>query len=280
MNTNIPLEVKRALEPIRIRYQDIVSIVESEYYHVVSNDYPNFYFKILKRELSTDNKPFYRAKLAPADGISVSEKSRAIPVADLSDTFENWIKLIIEHKKYDSDAEKLNAINAENNRMNTNKKYDNEVEKLDTNSKANMNKKVFIVHGRCHAFKSEVARFVEKELGIETIILEEKANSGNLIIEKILKHSDDVDYAIVLYTGCDELYYIDKQGKTVNIKRARQNVIFEHGLLIGKLGKEKVCMLLANEDIDFPTDVLGIAYYPYANWKDNLRKELSAAKLI
>lgn len=83
--------------------------------------------------------------------------------------------------------------------------------------------------------KIEVARFIEK-LGFEAIILSEQANEGKTIIEKIEEYSD-VDFGIVLYTPCD----VGSEKDTNDFKpRARQNVVFEHGYLIGKLGREKV----------------------------------------
>ena len=90
--------------------------------------------------------------------------------------------------------------------------------------------KVFIVHGHDDALKNEVARFIEK-LGLEAIILHEQANKGKTIIEKIEYYSD-VSFGIVLYTPCD----IGGETKENLQPRARQNVVFEHGYLIGKIG--------------------------------------------
>ena len=91
--------------------------------------------------------------------------------------------------------------------------------------------RVFIVHGHDDALKNEVARFVEK-FGLKTIILHEQASSGNTIIEKIEEHSN-VGFGIVLYTPCD---VGAKSEKSPNLQlRARQNVVFEHGFLIGKI---------------------------------------------
>ena len=99
--------------------------------------------------------------------------------------------------------------------------------------KAPMDKsKVFIVHGHDNAAKEAVARFVEK-IGLEAIILHEQASSGNTIIEKIEANSN-VGFGIVLYTPCD---LGASQEKKDELKpRARQNVVFEHGYLMGKIG--------------------------------------------
>ena len=101
-------------------------------------------------------------------------------------------------------------------------------------------KKIFIVHGHDNEVKLEVARFIEK-IGLEPIILHEQVNSGMTVIEKIEKYSD-VEFGIVLYTPCD-LGYV-KGKKKEKKARARQNVVFEHGYLIGKLGRNNVCALV------------------------------------
>lgn len=138
------------------------------------------------------------------------------------------------------------------------------------------NKKVFIVHGHDNEAKEIMARFIEK-LELEAIILHEQPNAGKTIIEKIEKHSD-VGYAVVLYTPCD----IGKSNKeTKYISRARQNVVFEHGYLIGKLGRDKVSALVKG-DIETPGDISGVVYIKMDDsgaWKTDLAKELKAAGL-
>jgi len=103
-------------------------------------------------------------------------------------------------------------------------------------------RKVFIVHGRDNEAKQEVSRFIEK-LGLETIILHEQANAGMTIIEKIETYSNDADFALVLYTACDKGRG-SHETKFPARDRARQNVVFEHGYLMAKLGRENVCSLV------------------------------------
>lgn len=133
-------------------------------------------------------------------------------------------------------------------------------------------KKIFIVHGHDNEVKLEVARFIEK-IGLEPIILHEQVNSGMTVIEKIEKYSD-VEFGIVLYTPCD-LGYV-KGKKKEKKARARQNVVFEHGYLIGKLGRNNVCALVKG-DIELPNDISGIVYIQLdsnGSWKIPLAKEL------
>ena len=78
--------------------------------------------------------------------------------------------------------------------------------------------------------------------------------------------------AIILYTPCDKGATADSQ----NLQpRARQNVVFEHGFLIGTLGRSRVCALIKNE-VEKPGDVDGIVYVTYDDrgaWKKDIAKE-------
>lgn len=136
------------------------------------------------------------------------------------------------------------------------------------------NTKVFIVHGRDEHLKLASARFVEK-LGFIPIILHEQANAGQTIIEKI-EENTNVGFALVLYTPCD----VGGLADSVDRKpRARQNVVFEHGYLIAKLGRTNVCALVKG-DIEVPSDISGIIYTPFDEnnaWQVLVAKELRSA---
>lgn len=138
--------------------------------------------------------------------------------------------------------------------------------------------KVFIVHGHDGAAKQEVARVLEKA-DFHAIILHEQPSGGQTIIEKI-EANTDVAFAVVLYTPCDlgrarEQEVEDERG------RARQNVVFEHGYLIGKLGRSHVCALV-KDGVETPGDISGVVYVPMDEkgaWKFELAKEMRAVGL-
>lgn len=130
--------------------------------------------------------------------------------------------------------------------------------------------KVFIVHGHDDSLKHEVARFIDN-LGLKAIILHERTNRGKTIIEKFEANSD-VGFAIILYTPCD---LGRAAGSTGERPRARQNVIFEHGYFVAKLGRENVVAL--NKDyVEIPNDLSGMIYTSYENddWKRDIAHEL------
>lgn len=134
------------------------------------------------------------------------------------------------------------------------------------------NQKIFLVHGRDGEAKSEVARFIQM-IGLEPIILHEQANNGNTLIEKIEEHTD-VGFGIILYTPCD----IGGLSKDELKPRARQNVIFEHGYLLAKLGRKRVAALV-KANVESPSDISGMVYIKHDDnngWKFDLIKELIA----
>ncbi|ABM04046.1 putative nucleotide-binding protein containing TIR-like domain [Psychromonas ingrahamii 37] len=133
---------------------------------------------------------------------------------------------------------------------------------------------IFIVHGHDDSAKLEVARFIEK-LGFEPIIIHEQPNASKTIIEKIEAFSN-VGFGVVIYSPCD-IGGKNKDNPEL-AGRARQNVVFEHGFLIGKLGRSKVCPLVTG-NVETPNDISGIVYTSMdtSNWQIALAKELRTA---
>lgn len=131
------------------------------------------------------------------------------------------------------------------------------------------NIKIFIVHGHDDGLKQSVARCLEKQ-GFEVIILHEQANGGRTIIEKLEQVAADVKYAVILYTPDDE-------GEN-GMKRARQNVVFEHGYLTAKLGRGNVCVIMG-ENVEKPGDNDGVVYIPANDWTPQLLKEMKSVGL-
>ena len=141
--------------------------------------------------------------------------------------------------------------------------------------KSEISNRVFIVHGHDDAAIQEMARTLEK-CDLEAIILREQPDDGLTIIEKIEQYSD-VDFAVVLYTQCD----VGRAKNTLpehEKYRARQNVVFEHGYLIGRLGRENVCALVKG-DVETPGDISGVVYVPMDElgaWKVRLARNMKS----
>ena len=149
--------------------------------------------------------------------------------------------------------------------------FDNDSTKAIEASKAAEDySKIFIVHGHDGELKQSVARVIEKQ-EIEAVILTEQANQGKTIIEKFENYSD-VGGAICLFTA-DDIGRSKKED--TDRPRARQNVVFETGYFIGKLGRDHI-VILADEGIEMPSDLSGVVRTNTGNWQFELLKELKA----
>lgn len=136
--------------------------------------------------------------------------------------------------------------------------------------------KVFLVHGRDGGSKEQVARFIER-LDLEVVILHERPSSGRSLISKFFEEAADIGFAVVLITPDDEGGIVGGRMS----KRGRQNVIFELGYFIGKLGPSKVCALVSPE-VERPSDFEAVVYIAFGennNWKMELMRELRHAGL-
>jgi predicted nucleotide-binding protein len=190
---------------------------------------------------------------------TISKSSIRKPGQDLSD-FISKVQAKIDNLK------KLH------NKVDLLKSYLDESE-MEVSAINKLNKsQVFIVHGHDEEAKSKTARFVEK-LGFDAIILHEKASSSKTIIEKIEEYSN-VGFGIVLYTPCD---LGGKKTEKPELKsRARQNVVFEHGFLIGKIGRGNVCALVKG-DVEIPNDISGVIYVQMDSsdtWRYTVAREM------
>lgn len=189
--------------------------------------------------------------------------------------FDQPIVDVIMNEKKDTDDDITLSIFDRVSKETKTRKESQQKEAL-TDEAVVKNKKVFIVHGHDDLLKESVARLVEK-IGLEAVILHEQPKGGKTIIGKLEELADRVGYAIILYTPCDEGR---EKGSEDSKPRARQNVVFEHGLFIGKLGSERVCVLRKGE-VEKPSDDQGILYIEVKDgsndWKYQVAKELKKA---
>ncbi|GGE02413.1 hypothetical protein GCM10011390_21600 [Aureimonas endophytica] len=144
--------------------------------------------------------------------------------------------------------------------------------------------KVSLVHGRDEAAKHAVARFLERRVAVDVIILSERPNRGRSILTKFREEADGAAFAVVLLTG-DDLGHLRPElvpageAAPVAVRRPRQNVLFEMGFFIGQLGVERVCALVS-PGVECPSDYDGVVYVPLDNqdgWQRRLVTELHAA---
>jgi CheY-like chemotaxis protein len=136
--------------------------------------------------------------------------------------------------------------------------------------------RVFVVHGH----DNEAALLVERFLGkihTQPVVLRDLPGAGKAIIEKLERYSN-VSFAVVLLTPDD---FGGKKTDPPNSRsRARQNVIFELGFFIGKLGRNRVAILhKQGEDLELPSDYIGVQYILMdsgKSWQVDLVEEMRA----
>jgi len=107
----------------------------------------------------------------------------------------------------------------------------------------------------------------------QSIVLLQQAIST---LEKFEALAGEVGFAVVLLTPDDLAGIV---GEPSQASRARQNVIFELGYFVGRLGRGRACLLRKGE-VEIPSDLYGVIYSEMdagEGWKLKLVKELKAA---
>lgn len=132
---------------------------------------------------------------------------------------------------------------------------------------------VLIVHGHDEEMKKNVQLFINR-CGLTDLVWMEEPDNSRTIIEKLTDDRHIPDYVIALMSPDDLL----SNGSL----RARQNVIFELGYYLCKLGRKKVRMLLKG-DPEIPSDLQGVLYTRYDEngaWKMKLAKEMKDVGIV
>ena len=231
---------------------------------------------LLAKQVTSSDQDFYAWRLEAEDFLKSKFGSEAEAYTRLHARYFSPMVLTSWQSEYERQASSIEACAEDLMDTITELKFylkkekDNEQERIQQTKTGNMtaNNKVFLVHGHDGELKSEVARMLDRQ-GIDTVILSEQANQGRTIIEKI-EHSSDVGAAIILLTADD----LGKEKNESDEKpRARQNVIFEAGYFMGKLGRERV-IVIAEQNIEIPSDLQGFAYTGKGNWINEVLREL------
>ena len=141
------------------------------------------------------------------------------------------------------------------------------------NSQVRSNK-IFVVHGQDNEMKTDVTQTLQK-LDLEPIIIHEKPNSPQTLIEKISDYAH-VSFAVVLVSPDDLAYPKETPDETKY--RANQNVIFELGYFLGRLGKQNVIAIYRKKkDFEIPNNYNGVLWIEYkTGWYFELIRELQA----
>lgn len=97
---------------------------------------------------------------------------------------------------------------------------------------------------------------------------------GGITLESLIEKARAVDFAILVATGEDT---VTSRGQVQSA--VRDNIVFELGLFIGTIGRERV-YLLSVGDVKLPSDLSGITRLRYRERRDNdIRAGLNEATL-
>lgn len=125
------------------------------------------------------------------------------------------------------------------------------------------NRKVFVVYGHDGNAKTQLEALLRR-LDLEPLILDQQISSGQTIIEKLEAYTKQANFGIILATP-DDIGY-PKEDESKKRYRVRQNVVLELGMLLSKMGRDRVAILLSQaEDMERPSDIDGLIYIPFKN---------------
>ena len=142
----------------------------------------------------------------------------------------------------------------------------------------------FIVHGRDHGSLWELKDYLQNTLELdEPTVLQQMPGRGKTLIEKFEREARDIKLVFVLLTPDDTSASPDDTD--TEKRRARQNVIFELGFFLGRLGRESGRVLLLHKGpIELPSDIVGIEYIDITNGiesaSERIRRELRALGIL
>jgi len=137
--------------------------------------------------------------------------------------------------------------------------------------------RVLLIHGRDEVTKESLVEFLKK-LELRTVVLHEQPDGGRSLMEKP-EASPDIRFAIILLTPDDIAAPRDRPKERQT--RANQQVIFEFGYFLSRLGPGRACAL-HREGVEIPSDYPGIVILPMdtrGDWRVLLAKEIKHAGL-
>jgi predicted nucleotide-binding protein len=138
--------------------------------------------------------------------------------------------------------------------------------------------RVFVIHGHDDLALNEVKATIY-DLKLQPIILKETPTAGMASILEHLEQNAGVDYAVAIMTP-DDLGSLRGRSKTVE-SRPRQNVIFEIGYFLARLGRTRVTILTKGK-VRQPSDLDGIVWTEMDRagaWKSRLAVQMTNAGL-
>jgi len=138
-------------------------------------------------------------------------------------------------------------------------------------------RKVFLVHGHDEANTLKLQAMLRDRFKLEPVVMSRAAGKGRTLIEKFEQLATECAFAFVLLTPDD-----DVSAGGGEYTQARPNVTFELGWFYGRLGRERVVMLL-KEGTKIHSDLDGVSRIQFIRSVEEkiveIERELSAADI-
>lgn len=125
---------------------------------------------------------------------------------------------------------------------------------LDASAASLTSRNVFIVHGRDLEAVTKLHKILS-DRGIDALTLADQARTGETISQTLEKVVQSCCAGFILVTPDDLGRWKDEKKMQ---KRARQNVVLEAGLLLGRFGAQRICFVRTSPDIEMPSDIRDI----------------------
>ncbi|WP_375675432.1 TIR domain-containing protein [Bartonella sp. CL100XZDX] len=211
-------------------FEDLKDIVKTAGYKIIETKF-----------LSLNSSKGYQIKTSEGGVINWYESTGTINVQGKESAVTNLEKALVKHIQETST---------------------NPSPKTASNTLESSPKKIFIVHGHDRTALKQLTSILN-DFNLEPYILQNTGGNGLTIIEALEKGicSDFIKFGIVLLTP-DDIGYAKSAGKKAAQPRARQNVIFEMGMLAAALPLERIA-ILQKEGIEILSDVNGVYYLSF-----------------
>ncbi len=199
--------------------------------------------------------------------------------ANISKEFRKYIDIFRQPKLFNIDLanEFINRLDYLSKFLNDFNTQNNFVA-LSRQSVIPTTKNIFIIHGHDETNTLKLYNLLRDEFNLNPIKISNKPGQSRSIIDKFEIDASTCSFAFALFTKDDEVINSEN-----NYLQARPNVFFESGWFTGRLGKDRLVLLLQN-GTKIHSDFDGISRIQFE--KDindkfiQIRDELLAAKVI
>jgi len=259
-----------------MKFEEVISILE---------DYKKEFMGILVNYIDTpsgaltmryEDEPIYKQKIIEIKDFLNDILGENEYVREINQTYLLGMKNFLNSPSYSSVENVISIISAAITRIKRNKSTIMK-QNIKTNDET-IKENVFIIHGKDEARWRELKDIMKGDFNLKPIILSEQPDTGATIIEKFEKYAQSCSCAIAIFTPDDEV-----MSGNVNYLQARPNVIYEIGWFCGKLGRDKVILLLKEGTTIF-SDFGGIIQKRFvkciAEKANDIRKDLEQMNIL